>query len=168
MADDLPVEQRHRDAAAEIASAIWGEHSGDHYRNGMGDSHSGMPYGLTQAFACFEASLDRPSAEPGKKYKLPVRHEENYSGEHRDWIVEYTLPDWLVAEIQADSRKRAENYGLHEAIVEQGGHRSILLLEEMTGNCIKSFSNGYEQPDDKTWLEARAYLEGWCAALSNQ
>lgn len=42
----------------------------------------------------------------GGPFKLPVRHEENYSGEHRDWIVHYTLPDWLVRDIQQATLSR--------------------------------------------------------------
>lgn len=36
-------------------------------------------------------------------YKLPVKHVENYSGEHREWIEEYVLPKWLVADIHKDT-----------------------------------------------------------------
>lgn len=38
-----------------------------------------------------------------KVYTLKIRREENYSGEHRDWIEEYTLPDALVRQIQNDA-----------------------------------------------------------------
>lgn len=44
-----------------------------------------------------------------KEYKLPVRHTENYSGEHREWIEEYVLPQWLVDEIKADALEEYKN-----------------------------------------------------------
>lgn len=49
-------------------------------------------------------STESTGAGETKIYKLPVKHQENYGGEHREWIVEYTLPQWLVADIQADAR----------------------------------------------------------------